>query len=157
MPLQKGAHLDEGAGGAGERNMIIAFERWPVTGQRVWRFRSRKGELFILAPDCYGLLPWQVHGWPGELEEEFDFATRREAVRFVLTLLGNPFSLSITFDGPCPFLTCFKTEPHTHPICPACGAVRYGNLYCEECRSHWGDRLEEIKEELRGAECKEDD
>jgi len=45
----------------------------------------------------------------------------------------------IHFDGPCPFLTCFEEGPHSHPVCPKCGAVRYGNLYCEECRSHWND------------------
>ncbi|HBC94345.1 MAG TPA: hypothetical protein DCZ10_15960 [Pelotomaculum sp.] len=42
---------------------------------------------------------------------------------------------TVEFEGPCPFLTCLKTEKHTHPICPVCGAVRYGNLFCEECRN----------------------
>ena len=40
------------------------------------------------------------------------------------------------FDGPCPFATCLETGPHTHEICPACGAVRHGNLFCPECRKH---------------------
>jgi hypothetical protein len=44
---------------------------------------------------------------------------------------------SVRFDGPCPFLTCLQTEPHDHPVCPDCGAVRWGNAYCETCRSHW--------------------
>jgi len=42
----------------------------------------------------------------------------------------------ISFNGPCPFLTCLKTEPHTHPVCSVCGAVRYGNLFCPECQKH---------------------
>lgn len=52
------------------------------------------------------------------------------------------------FDGPCPFLTCLKTEPHDHPICPKCGAVRYGNLYCEECRNHLEERRAEFQENM---------
>ncbi len=39
----------------------------------------------------------------------------------------------MVFDGPCPFLTCTDTEWHAHPACPACGAVRYGNLNCPTC------------------------
>lgn len=34
----------------------------------------------------------------------------------------------------CPFLLCLVREPHTHPACPDCGAVRYGNLFCDTCR-----------------------
>ena len=37
--------------------------------------------------------------------------------------------------GYCPFLTCLRTKPHTHPICPDCGAVRYGSLFCETCNA----------------------
>jgi len=40
----------------------------------------------------------------------------------------------IQFDGPCPLLLCFATRPHSHPICPKCGAVGYGNISCDECR-----------------------
>jgi predicted amidophosphoribosyltransferase len=40
----------------------------------------------------------------------------------------------VKLDGPCPLLTCLETGPHSHPICQACGAVNYGNLYCSECR-----------------------
>lgn len=40
------------------------------------------------------------------------------------------------FFGPCPFLTCQETAPHDHDICPECGAVRYGNLFCNTCRQH---------------------
>ena len=36
--------------------------------------------------------------------------------------------------GPCPFLTCTVSTPHAHPICPLCGAVKFGNLGCELCR-----------------------
>ena len=50
----------------------------------------------------------------------------------------------IHFDGPCPFLTCLKTEPHSHPVCPACGAVRYGNMQCDECRRMWPETEREI-------------
>ena len=38
------------------------------------------------------------------------------------------------FDGPCPFLLCLAGCPHDHSICPKCGAVGYGNIYCDECR-----------------------
>jgi hypothetical protein len=34
----------------------------------------------------------------------------------------------------CPFLLCQRKGPHTHSVCPVCGAVRYGNLFCEECK-----------------------
>ncbi len=40
----------------------------------------------------------------------------------------------VWFDGQCPFLTCLKTERHSHPVCPECGALRYGNMFCKECR-----------------------
>jgi hypothetical protein len=33
----------------------------------------------------------------------------------------------------CPFLMCLETGPHTHPICPTCGAVRYGAIQCTTC------------------------
>lgn len=37
-------------------------------------------------------------------------------------------------NGPCPFLTCLETGPHEHPVCPDCGAVRYGNPFgCPTC------------------------
>jgi hypothetical protein len=42
----------------------------------------------------------------------------------------------VQFDGPCPFLTCGEKGPHSHPVCPECGAVRYGNLFCETCRQN---------------------
>ena len=34
----------------------------------------------------------------------------------------------------CPFLTCLVPDPHTHPVCPQCDAVRYGNIFCDTCR-----------------------
>lgn len=42
--------------------------------------------------------------------------------------------LEARFAGACPFLTCTAMEPHSHPTCRSCGAVRYGNLSCPECR-----------------------
>ena len=33
----------------------------------------------------------------------------------------------------CPFLACLVKEAHTHPACPDCGAVRYGNAFCDTC------------------------
>ena len=33
----------------------------------------------------------------------------------------------------CPFLGCLVVPPHTHPECPDCGAVRYGNMSCSTC------------------------
>lgn len=40
------------------------------------------------------------------------------------------------FDGPCPFLLCTKEGPHLHAICPECGAVRHGNIFCKTCREN---------------------
>lgn len=42
----------------------------------------------------------------------------------------------MAFDGPCPFLTCQKLGPHSHGICPKCGAVRFGNIFCETCEKY---------------------
>ena len=42
----------------------------------------------------------------------------------------------VPFDGPCPFLMCLETGPHVHPVCPECGSVRYGNMFCKECRKY---------------------
>ncbi len=55
----------------------------------------------------------------------------------------------IHFDGPCPFLTCLKTEPHSHPVCPVCGGVRYGNMFCEECQKNRPEIDREIMEEWK--------
>ncbi len=41
---------------------------------------------------------------------------------------------NIHFDGPCPFLLCWELGPHDHPVCPSCGAVRYGNMLCATCQ-----------------------
>ena len=51
---------------------------------------------------------------------------------------------SMHFDGPCPFLFCLEDRAHTHPICPSCGAVRYGNPFCAECQRHEGELREEL-------------
>ena len=40
---------------------------------------------------------------------------------------------SVHFGGCCPFLSCLIVEAHSHPICPDCGAVRYGNAFCPTC------------------------
>lgn len=50
---------------------------------------------------------------------------------------------AVFIDGPCPFLTCLETGLHGHDVCPGCGAVKFGNLSCAVCRSHWpgGDPL----------------
>jgi hypothetical protein len=56
---------------------------------------------------------------------------------------------TIHFDGPCPFLTCLEEGPHDHPICPDCGAVRYGNLYCPTSRAYYQEHREEIIANLK--------
>ena len=43
----------------------------------------------------------------------------------------------IKLQGPCAFLTCTARGPHSHPVCPDCGAVRFGNAFCTTCRSNW--------------------
>ena len=48
----------------------------------------------------------------------------------------------MSFDGPCPFILCLATGPHEHPICPECGAVRYGNIGCDTCRKESGIRFQ---------------
>ena len=67
--------------------MRIAFEKWPVSGQRIWTFTNHRGQLFFLAP--FGpLINWNVYGWPDELGKEgFEFLSRRQAVKFIYTLL----------------------------------------------------------------------
>ena len=47
----------------------------------------------------------------------------------------NP-QLKVEFEGSCPFLMCLETLPHSHPVCPDCGAVRFGNLGCKTCREY---------------------
>ena len=41
---------------------------------------------------------------------------------------------TMKFDGPCPFGVCRIHVPHEHAICSECGAVRYGNIYCDTCK-----------------------
>jgi hypothetical protein len=43
---------------------------------------------------------------------------------------------AIFFDAHCPFLMCTEAEPHGHDVCPECGAVRFGNLWCRTCLTH---------------------
>lgn len=45
----------------------------------------------------------------------------------------------------CPALTCLAEGPHCHMVCPKCGAVRFGNLYCETCRAWWEAGKEMIR------------
>lgn len=60
------------------------------------------------------------------------------------------------FDGQCPFLACVEDEPHKHAICPNCGAVRFGNLYCYACREyHEAVREELALEKMRAREAAE--
>jgi len=39
-------------------------------------------------------------------------------------------------ESACPFLLCCQTGPHSHSICPECGTVRHGNIYCKNCRDY---------------------
>lgn len=57
---------------------------------------------------------------------------------------------SMSFDGVCPFLMCLETGPHSHPICPECGAVRYGNLLCQTCRRVMNELLGGLSTAQRG-------
>lgn len=51
---------------------------------------------------------------------------------------------AVFVDGSCPFLTCLDSGPHGHDVCPACGAVRFGNMFCATCVRTW-----ELSEETR--------
>lgn len=59
---------------------------------------------------------------------------------------------TIHFPGSCPYLLCLEAGPHDHPVCPQCGAVRYGNIYCPICRqyhaTHDPDLLQAIVQTL---------
>lgn len=55
---------------------------------------------------------------------------------------------TVHFNGPCPYLLCLETGPHDHPICPECGAVRYGNIFCPTCREHWPEMDAEIQQAI---------
>ena len=67
--------------------MRIAFQKWPVSGQRVWTFTNHQGQLFLLAP--FGpLATWNVYGFPHKMDPEgWEFPSRRQAVKFISTLL----------------------------------------------------------------------
>lgn len=54
-------------------------------------------------------------------------------------------------DGPCPFLACLDAGPHGHDICPACGAVRFGNAFCATCVRSWTEISDESRAELLAA------
>jgi hypothetical protein len=43
----------------------------------------------------------------------------------------------VRFEGTCPFVGCAKTYPHEHSTCPDCGAVRFGNMFCNTCVKTW--------------------
>jgi len=62
--------------------------------------------------------------------------------------------MEIVFEGACPFLTCLLMGSHTHPVCPECGAVNYGNFTCPTCtgkqgkayrREYYGRYLGEVR------------
>lgn len=44
-----------------------------------------------------------------------------------------------------PFLNCHEDRPHRHAVCPACGAVRFGNLSCRQCRLAHELKLDSVK------------
>lgn len=49
----------------------------------------------------------------------------------------------IVVAGRCPFLLCTEQDPHAHPVCQTCGAVRFGNMFCATCqveRKKYNDR-----------------
>jgi hypothetical protein len=46
----------------------------------------------------------------------------------------------VEFDGPCMFLSCLAAQPHAHAVCPTCGAVRFGNMFCQDCERYRGGR-----------------
>lgn len=53
----------------------------------------------------------------------------------------TPASTRVMTGASCPFLFCLVAEPHTHPVCGECGAVRYGNIFCRACRDLRGNDL----------------
>ena len=55
------------------------------------------------------------------------------------------------FSWNCPFLMCHEERPHRHSICPSCGAVRFGNLSCRQCRLAHELKLETVKLESEAA------
>lgn len=63
----------------------------------------------------------------------------------------------VNFDGPCPFLTCLETGPHSHEACPDCDAMRYANFNCPTCRRamRWtaGPLLTAILNQLDGIDA----
>ena len=67
--------------------MMISFQKWSSTEQRVWRFTNHRDQLFLLAP-IGPLTTWNVYGWPERAGlENWDFPSRRQAVKFISTLL----------------------------------------------------------------------
>jgi hypothetical protein len=43
----------------------------------------------------------------------------------------------LDFEGICPFLSCMEEGPHSHGICPQCGAV----YTCQESEEGGHDRF----------------
>ena len=41
------------------------------------------------------------------------------------------------FSGPCSFFFCTEKGLHFHPVCPKCGAVRFGNFFCDYCQEQY--------------------
>lgn len=57
---------------------------------------------------------------------------------------------SVEFGGICNFLLCPEFGPHIHYICPECGAVKFGNIFCATC----GGKHDRLRQEI-DAESKE--
>jgi len=43
-------------------------------------------------------------------------------------------TITIREDETCPYLMCGVLHSHSHPTCSRCGAVRFGNMFCPDCR-----------------------
>lgn len=71
------------------------------------------------------------HGWREDGEPN------RPLTAFTIQIVtSEPLPKMIRVEGVCPFLTCANGIAHTHFVCPACEAVRFGNLFCDFCRTH---------------------
>jgi len=55
---------------------------------------------------------------------------------------------AVFLDGPCLFLTCLETGVHGHDVCPECGAVRFGNVFCRTCLTRCDGLSAEFRAEL---------
>ena len=37
----------------------------------------------------------------------------------------------------CPIIWCPLADAHEHKVCPGCGALEYGNVFCTACKKYW--------------------